>query len=206
MSTINTMKQLLMSQLRNKKTSRSHFRYTAQRIAHVLAHEAAQHLAVQEIQIQTPLDTTTGIQTADPIVLIPILRSGITLLPVFLQYFPDATVGVVGLQRDEKTAQAHWYYENLPPLNGTQQCIILDPMIATGGTGLETLNKLKQHGMTQDKMLFVSIVCAPEGLAVIRAEFPDITIITAAIDDHLNKEKFIVPGLGDFGDRYFGTE
>jgi len=206
LDTINNMKQLLMSQLRNKKISRSHFRYTADRLAHVLAHEAAQHLAMKKIQVQTPLDKTTGIQVANPIVLVPILRSGITLLPIFLQYFTDATVGVVGLRRDEKTAQAHWYYENFPPLNNTQQFIILDPMIATGGTGIETLKKLKQHGITQDKILFVSIVCAPEGLAAVRAEFPDITIITVAVDDHLNKEKFIIPGLGDFGDRYFGTE
>jgi len=161
---------------------------------------------MKKIQIQTPIDTATGIKLADPIVLVPILRSGITMLHAFTHYFPDASIGVVGLRRDEKTAIAHWYYENLPPLSKKEQVIILDPMIATGGTALETLKKLQEHGVPQEKILFVSMVCAPEGLEAIKAKFDQITIITAAVDDHLNAQKFIVPGLGDFGDRYFGTE
>ncbi|MFC1845529.1 uracil phosphoribosyltransferase [Candidatus Dependentiae bacterium] len=199
-------KQIFMTILRDKKTSRPKFRQASNRLANILAHEAAAHLSVKKTSIETPIDSATGITFANPIVLVPILRSGITLLHAFLHYFENATVGVVGLKRDEETAQAHWYYENLPPLTGKEQIIILDPMIATGGTGVETLRKLKEHGITQDRILFVSVVCAPEGLEAIRAEFPDIKIITVAIDDHLNAKKFIVPGLGDFGDRYFGTE
>ena len=199
-------KQLFMTILRDKNTSSYGFRQAADRLSHILAHEAADYMTTKKIKLQTPIDSTVGIELAQPIVLIPILRSGITMLPVFLNYFPDATVGVVGLKRDEKTSVAHWYYENLPPLTGTEQIIILDPMIATGGTGIEILKKLKEHGVSQDQILFVSIVCAPEGLEAIRSEFPDIAIITVSVDDHLNDKKFIVPGLGDFGDRYFGTE
>lgn len=199
-------KQLFMTILRDKNTSRPEFRQAAERLSHILAHEAAEYLKTKKIKIQTPISSAIGIEPAQPLVLVPILRSGITMLPAFLDYFPHATVGVVGLKRDEKTAIAHWYYENLPPLDTTQQIIILDPMIATGGTGVETLRTLKNGGVTQDQILFVSIVCAPEGLEAIRSEFPDITLITTAVDDHLNDKKFIVPGLGDFGDRYFGTE
>ena len=197
-------KQMFMSILRDKNTSRSEFRQAAEQLTHILAHEAAEFVNTKQVSIETPIGKTTGTVTANPIVLVPILRSGITLLPVFLDYFTDATVGVVGLKRDEKTAVAHWYYENLPPMNGNEQIIILDPMIATGGTGLETLRKLKERGITQDRILFVSIVCAPEGIDVIKSEFPNIKIIAVAIDEKLNDKKFIVPGLGDFGDRYFG--
>ncbi len=199
-------KQICMTVLRDKNSSRSAFRQAAQQLAQILAHEAAEHLATTQTKIQTPIDTTAGVQLQRPIILVPILRSGITLLPAFLEFFTEATVGVVGLKRDEKTAVAHWYYENFPPMTGNEQIIILDPMIATGGTGVEVLAHLAQRGVTQDRILFASIICAPEGLKVIRDQFPDITIITASIDDHLNPTKFIVPGLGDFGDRYFGTE
>ena len=199
-------KQLFMTQLRDKNTPRPMFRQVSHRLSALLAHEAIGHVKTKKTEVQTPIDFAVGLEKAQPIVLIPILRSGITMLPAFLHYFPTATVGVVGLKRDEKTAIAHWYYENIPPLTGTEKIIILDPMIATGGTGVEVLRKLKEYGSPQDHILFVSIICAPEGLKTIRAEFPDITIITVAIDDHLNAQKFIVPGLGDFGDRYFGTE
>lgn len=203
---MNNVKQILMTTLRDKNTSRTLFRQTAHKLAHVLAHEAAEQIETKSVNIQTPIDSAPGKEFKTSIVLVPILRSGITLLPAFLKYFQHATVGVVGLKRDEETAQAHWYYENIPPLTGNEQIIILDPMIATGGTGVETLRKLKEYGVTQNRILFVSIVCAPEGIEAIRSEFPDITIITVAIDSHLNAQKFIVPGLGDFGDRYFGTE
>jgi len=203
---MNNIKQILITTLRDKKTSRALFRQTTHKLAHVLAHEAAEHIKTKTTNIQTPIDSASGLEFGTPIVLVPILRSGIALLPPFLKYFQSASVGVVGLKRDEETAQAHWYYENLPPLTEKEQIIILDPMIATGGTGVETLRKLKEHGIAQKKIIFVSIVCAPEGIEAIKSEFPDITTITVAIDKHLNAQKFIIPGLGDFGDRYFGTE
>ena len=113
------------------------------------------------------------------------------MLPAFLSFFLDATIGVVGLKRDEKTAKAHLYYNNIPAIEKMSQIIILDPMIATGGTGIETIKILKNKGVEEKDIIFASIVCAPEGIDVIRAEFPNIKILTASIDKKLNKEKFI---------------
>jgi uracil phosphoribosyltransferase len=128
------------------------------------------------------------------------------MLPAFLEIFPEAAVGVVGLRRDEKTAQAHWYYKNLPPFDASASVIILDPMIATGGTALEVLKYVCAQGARQENIIFSSIVSAPEGMKAIKREFGAITVICAGYDYGLNIHKFIIPGLGDFGDRYFGTE
>lgn len=196
----------LLTALRNKDTDHAAFRHAARQLSKLLAGQALEIVSMQEIPIQTTLAQTTGLMLKDRIIIIPILRSGITMLEPFLQVFPEALVGVVGLRRDEKTAQAHWYYENIPPLTPDDQIIIVDPMIATGGTGFETLTKLKNKGANIDKALYVSIISAPEGLAFIHKHFPKVRIITAAQDSHLNDKKFIVPGLGDYGDRYFGTE
>jgi len=201
-----TAKKIFMTKLRDKTISRAEFRKTAEQLTNILAQEAMQHLQTESTNLETPLAQTTGLKLANPVVLVPILRSGITMVHSFLHYFQNATIGVVGLKRDEQTAQAHWYYENFPPLSDKHQIIILDPMLATGGTALETLKKLQQHGIPQKKILFVAMVCAPEGLQAVQKEFPDVKIITAAVDEKLNKDKFIIPGLGDFGDRYFGTE
>lgn len=199
-------KKILMTKLRDKTISRAEFRKVANQLAYILAHEAMEHLQTKKVTIETPLEKTTGEKISDEIVLVPILRSGITMVETFLYYFENAAVGVVGLKRDEKTAQAHWYYENLPAISQNTQVIILDPMLATGGTACEILKKLQKQGASLKKTIFVSMVCAPEGLEKVRAEFPEVKIITAAVDEKLNKEKFILPGLGDFGDRYFGTE
>ena len=138
--------------------------------------------------------------------MLPVIRSGLSLLPTFLKYYQNAKVGFVGLARDEETAQAHWYYKKLPALSGKEYIIILEPMLATGGTALLVLEELKNSGADMNKIIFVSVVCAPEGIEKINAEFPSVKIITVGVDSHLNDKKFIVPGLGDFGDRYFGTE
>jgi len=197
---------LYLTILRDQSTQRCKFQKTADTISELLAHQTLLHIKTKKIEIKTPVELAPGIERVDEIVLIPILRSGITMLPAFLKYFAGAGIGVVGLKRDEKTAIAHLYYKNLPPLNPNQQIIIIDPMIATGGTGIETLKLLQDDGVQENKILFVSIVSAPEGINKIRTSFPGITIITASEDEKLNTQKFIVPGLGDFGDRYFGTE
>jgi len=197
--------ELYLTKLRDKNTNRCKFQKAAHSISDLLAQQALLHLKTKTVSIQTPIAPTTGIELTDEIVLVPILRSGITMVPAFLNYFPGAAIGVVGLKRDEKTAIAHLYYNNLPPLNKYQQIIILDPMIATGGTAVETLKLLKENGIHEDKILFVAIVSAPEGINTILTSFPGITIITASEDEKLNDKKLIVPGLGDFGDRYFGT-
>lgn len=203
---MNVMKETLLTILRKKNTSRSEFRWTSDRLTHLLACQAADHLATQTYSIESPMGATQGVKFSQNIVLVPILRSGITMFPPFLQYFPFAKIGVVGLKRDEQTAIAHWYYDNVPPIGTDDQVIVLDPMLATGGTLAETLSLLKKKGVAEKNILFVGIVSAPEGEQVIKEKFPEVTLLIAARDEKLNDKKFIVPGLGDFGDRYFGTE
>ena len=195
-----------MTMLRNKKTGRPEFRTAANQISRIIAYQVAQQVTHQKVTIETPITSTTGTTFEHPLLLVPILRSGMAMLPAFLETFCDAQVGIVGLRRDEVTATAHWYYHNIPPFDPKTQVVILDPMIATGGTGIETLRFLIQKGAQQKNILYASIVSAPEGIAAIKKEFADITIICAAHDKGLTKDKFITPGLGDFGDRYFGTE
>jgi len=202
---MNNAINLYLTILRNRDTKRCSFQKTANLLSELLAQQALLHIQTKEVKIETPIAPTTGIERVDEVVLVPILRSGISMLPSFLKFLPGAAIGVVGLQRDEKTAQAHWYYHKLPPLNPKQQIIIIDPMLATGGTALETIGLLKKQGMPENKILFVSIVGAPEGIHAVESQFPEVTIIYAGKDTELNAKKFIVPGLGDFGDRYFGT-
>lgn len=196
---------LYISALRNKDTTREGFRRAAEQITSLLAHQVMDHLKTQSYTVETPLASTQGVRCSTPIVLVPILRSGITMVRQFLYYFPEATIGVVGFKRDEKTAQAKQYYANFPPMSDDHQIIILDPMIATGGTAVGTLNLLKNKGIKQERIIYVSMVSAPEGIAHIKNSYPAITILVAAHDQKLNKEKFILPGIGDFGDRFFGT-
>jgi uracil phosphoribosyltransferase len=203
---MNQAQNYLLSILRNKDTDRATFRKTAHTLSELLAIETLNHIKMKKIDITTPLAKTSGFTIEQRIVIIPILRSGITMVEPFLKFFPHAYVGVVGLKRDEQTAQAHWYYENIPKLNKDDQIIIVDPMIATGGTGFETLTMLQKKGANLNTLLYANMVSAPEGIETIKNSFANITIITASVDSHLNDKKFIVPGLGDFGDRYFGTE
>jgi len=199
-------KTIFLSILRDKNISREKFRETANILAELIAHEALDHIQTEKTTIETPLATAQGLKIKPHILLIPILRSGITMLEPFLKYFQKATVGVVGLKRDEETAIASMYYNNIPSIPKDHKIIILDPMIATAGTGISTLQILKERGIKEEDIIFASIISAPEGLQSIRTKFPNITILTAGVDEKLNKNKFIVPGLGDFGDRYFGTE
>jgi len=201
------IKEILMTILRNKETSMSAFRTAADKLALVLAQEAADHLESNNIPITTPLNTqANGIALQNNIVLIPILRSGLALLPAFLNFYPQAKVGFVGLKRDEETAIAHLYYKNIPSIGKNDQVIVLDPMLATGGSTAATLKILTNLGIKEEQILFVGIICATEGLETVKKEFPKIKAIIVAHDQELNNKKYIVPGLGDFGDRYFGTE
>lgn len=195
-----------MTILRDKKTECPQFRIAAHQVSRIIAYYVAQKLPHKKMIVETPIATTTGITFEHSLLLVPILRSGMAMLPAFLETFCDARIGVVGLKRDETTAVAHWYYQNVPTFDTETQIVILDPMIATGGTGIETVKFLEQKGAQQKNITYAAIVSAPEGLAVIEKSFPAITIICASHDKGLTKDKFIIPGLGDFGDRYFGTE
>ncbi len=195
-----------MSILRAKETTRSLFRDAAHRLADLLAAEVAKQLPTKMVTVQTPFEKAKGIAYAGPQLIVPVLRSGIAMLPSFLSYFPDAYVGVVGLKRDEKTAIAHQYYCNIPPISDDMSIMIIDPMLATGGTSISTIQLLRDQGARDKQIYFVCMISAPEGIKAVTQAAPEVTIITAITDEKLNDKKFILPGLGDFGDRYFGTE
>lgn len=199
------MKHPLISELRNKNTDTAGFRRAANRLATLMAAEASSFIALESHEIETPLAKTKGSYLKDEIVLLPILRAGLSLLPAFMELFSDAKVGFLGLKRDEETALPHLYYQNLPKTKPGQFYIILDPMIATGGSGSAAINILKSRGVPEEQMLYVGIVGAPDGIAALKEAAPKIRIICGEIDPELNSKKYIVPGLGDFGDRYFGT-
>ena len=197
---------ILLSKLRDKTISRAAFRDYSNQLAHCLAQQAAEHLSTTKTKVETPLDTADGKDFDRPIILVPILRSGLVLVPAFSNYFHGAAIGCIGLRRDEKTAIASLYYQNLPKLTGNEHILMLDPMIATGGSAVAALNILTKQGIKQQNIIFVGIIAAQEGIDNVRKSFSKITLLVTATDPYLNQDKFIVPGLGDFGDRYFGTE
>ncbi len=199
------MKESLLTILRDKHTGIVNFRNSAEKLALVLADEASQFLEKEKISINTPIEKTEGVKFKNNIVLVPILRAALSLLPSFLKFYEDAKVGFLGLRRDEKTAVAQVYYNNLPKISNSDDVIILDPMIATGGSGSKAIEILKAAGVRENKIIFVAVICASEGVEKIQKQYPDVRIIYVHKDKELNKDKFIVPGLGDFGDRYFGT-
>lgn len=197
---------VLVSNLRCKDLSRGQFRHYTHQLALCLAHKTTNYLTTVPITVQTPLGQAAGKKFDHSIKLISILRSGLVLLPAFIEYFPDAHIGCIGLKRDEKTAIAHQYYQNLPDIINSEQIIVLDPMIATGGSATAALKIITELGVEQKRIIFVAIIGSQEGVDTVLKTFPHIKLIIAAVDQKLNPNKFIFPGLGDFGDRYFGTE
>lgn len=199
------MKKVLLSILRDKNTDIQRFRVTAEKLALILAGQVGDFLEKDKIEIVTPIDEAYGTKIKNDIVIVPILRAALSMLPPFLKFFEKATVGFLGLKRDEKTSIAHLYYKKFPKIKDSDDVIILDPMIATGGSGLQAINILKEEGVAEEKIIFVSIICSKEGVDNIKKEYPFVKIIYVEQDEKLNDQKFIVPGLGDFGDRFFGT-
>lgn len=199
------MKELLLSVLRDKNTDIKKFRETSEKLAYLLAGQVGEYLEKEPINIVTSITKTKGIKIKNNIVIIPILRAALSLLPGFLKFFEYANVGFLGLRRDEKTAIANLYYQNLPKINQKDTVIILDPMIATGGSGLKAIEILKDLGVKEEKIIFVSVICSKSGVNKIKNSYPKVKLIYVKVDPKLNSKKYIVPGLGDFGDRYFGT-
>jgi uracil phosphoribosyltransferase len=189
--------------LRNKNTTTTEFRRHASIISKILLVEATKPLNVVSEPIETPLASMEGKKLEDEVIVVPVLRAGLAMLFAIQDFLPAVSVGFMGLERDERTAQAREYYQKLPKLFASHQVIVLDPMLATGGSLDETVTVLKEKGA--EHITLVCIVAAPEGIDRIQKRYPDVSVVTAAVDDHLNAQKFIVPGLGDFGDRYFGT-
>ncbi|MBU1008041.1 uracil phosphoribosyltransferase [Candidatus Dependentiae bacterium] len=196
----------LVTRLRKKESTIRQFRDASDDLAYVLASATIKYIPVKEIEIETLLAPTIGHEYKNNTILVPILRSGETLLHPFLQFFKKATVGTIGLERDEKTAEASTYYEKFPKINPDDTIIILDPMLATGGSSGQTIDYVIKKGAEEENIIFVGVIAATAGINHILSKFPKIKkIIVAAVDIKLNDKSFIVPGLGDYGDRYFGT-
>ncbi len=192
-----------LSRMRDKRTDPKRFRELVRETAALLAYEATADLLTSPRQIETPLASVTGAELKEKIGLVPILRAGLGMVEGFWELMPTAEVWHIGLYRDEKTLQPVQYYNKLPIEPTVSVCLILDPMLATGGSAVATTAIVKRWGVR--KIKFVGLIGAPEGIAAMQAAHPDVPIHLAAIDDHLNEHGYIVPGLGDAGDRQFGT-
>ena len=192
-----------LSRLRDVNTEPKKFRELVQEIAALMVYEATADLAVTPREVQTPLAVTTGYELQQKIGLVPILRAGLGMVEGIWELMPSAEVWHIGLYRDEKTLRPVEYYNKLPLEPTVSVCLILDPMLATGGSAAATVEVLKRWGVK--KIKFVGLIGSPEGIARMQKEHPDVPIYLAAIDDHLNEKGYIVPGLGDAGDRQFGT-
>ncbi len=192
-----------LAQLRDKTTPPDEFRRLATRISVLLATEALRDVPTAKSTVQTPLGPAEATRVAADVVVVPVLRAGLGMLDAVLELVPSARVGYIGLQRDESTAIASQYYSKLPRGLSSSYVLMIDPMLATGGSASAALELLRQSGATRVRI--VCIVAAPEGVTVVEREHPDVSIYTPVVDSHLNANKYIVPGLGDFGDRLYGT-
>jgi len=192
----------ILTHLRDRTTKPVLFRNLSYQFSLMLALEATRDLETVEKNIETPLAPHTGRILARSLVVVPILRAGLGMLQPFQDIFPDTSVGYIGLERDHETAKARSYYCKLPPVAGTRT-IVADPMLATGGSASQALQLVKDHGGTD--VCLVCILGSPEGVETIHCAHPDVSIILGVLDESLNANKYIVPGLGDFGDRLYGT-
>ena len=193
----------VLAALRDRRTPPDRFRQLAHRVSLLLVAEATRDLPVDDATVETPLETAAVKRLGARVVAVPVLRAGLGMLDALLQLVPQAQVGYFGLERDERTAVARRYYEKVPKELGDAAVFLLDPMLATGGSAAMAIEGLAELGARRVRLL--SIVAAPEGIAHLQAVIPDAIVYTAAIDRELNARKFILPGLGDFGDRLFGT-
>jgi uracil phosphoribosyltransferase len=195
--------QDILLELRDAQTTPDRFRQLAGRISVLLAAEALRDVPAVAETVETPLGPARGRRVRTDIVLVPVLRAGLGMLPGMLELVPGARVGHIGLQRDERTAVASQYYAKLPPRLDDSYVVMIDPMLATGGSAVAALDMLSRAGARHIHL--VCIVAAPEGIAAVEKAYPRVPIFTPVVDERLNDHKFIVPGLGDFGDRLYGT-
>jgi uracil phosphoribosyltransferase len=192
-----------LTRLRDERTQPQEFRRLLGEIAELMTYEATRSLGVKKVSVRTPMEKTTGAQLEKEIVLVPVLRAGLGMLDGILSLIPHARVGFIGLKREESTLRAHFYHKSLPKHLGRCEVILIDPMLATGGSAVAALDFLLEQGAKNLRL--VSLVAAPEGIRKVRKHHPQIPIFTAAIDRQLNNVGYILPGLGDAGDRLFGT-
>jgi uracil phosphoribosyltransferase len=190
--------------LRDRQTDNHLFRTTLRRISSIMAFEVTHDLHLKRGTVRTPLEKTTGFSLADDLVIVPVLRAGLGLVEGFLDFLPEARVGHVGLYRNEKTLQPVDYYSKFPRSLDRTLILLLDPMLATGGSGSAAITFLKNKGA--QRIRFVTLLAAPEGVRKVSSEHPDVRIFSTVLDRKLNAHGYILPGLGDAGDRIFGTE
>ena len=192
----------IVTHLRDETTKPATFRTLTHQISLLLALKATQDLTTRETVVQTPLESTAGRVLAKPLVVVPILRAGLGMVEPIVNLFPDVSIGYIGLERDHLTAVARSYYCKLPPLAGTR-VLLVDPMLATGGSAVNALSVIAQRG--GEDLALLNIVASPEGVRAVEAAHPHVPIYAAALDRGLDPRKYILPGLGDFGDRLYGT-
>ena len=190
--------------LRNKKTSNSIFRQTMNEISYLIAGEVLKHLKYKRISIQTPITKTNGLDIKDPIIIVPILRAGLGLVEGFVKFLPNVEKGHIGLYRDEQTYQPVEYLCKLPKVNN-KKIFVLDPMLATGNSSSAAIELIRKKGVKISNITLVSLLASPEGIKNLSKRHKELDIFTCSLDKGLNKKKYIVPGLGDAGDRYMGT-
>lgn len=189
--------------LRDRTTDTDGFRRHARLATLVLALDVLRDLPIRRVEVESPLEPAEGAVIDRSVIFVPVLRAGLAMLDAMSGFVPGSKVGFVGLERDEQTAIAHSYYEKLPAQLAGGETVILDPMLATGGSALAAIESLLRHDATSIRL--ACIVAAPEGIDAVHSLHPDVRIFTCALDRALDERKFILPGLGDFGDRYFGT-
>jgi uracil phosphoribosyltransferase len=192
----------LLTILRDKNTEPPQFRQIAERLGYLLVAEALSDMSVDTIEIETPLEKTEGIQLHRPVVAVAVLRAGLGLLLSVLTLVPDAAIGYAGVQRNEETAEPMEYYTKVPTLDSAR-VLILEPMLATGGSLSWAIDQVKENGARD--IVACCVVVAPEGVTVIERDHPDVRVVAASLDRELNPNFYIAPGLGDMGDRLFGT-
>jgi uracil phosphoribosyltransferase len=195
--------QDLLARLRARDTDPAQFRILTRRLGWLLVLEATRDLRTEPITVDTPLEPMQGARLAEPLVAIPVLRAGLGLLDAVTDLFPDTVVGYLGMERDEITLRPRDYYAKLPPMQG-RRALVLDPMLATGGSATAAIAHVKASAGPTG-IVFVCVVAAPEGVERLGADHPDVTVVAGALDRQLNEHGFILPGLGDFGDRLHGT-
>jgi uracil phosphoribosyltransferase len=192
-----------LTRLRDHRTGAQEFRRVLSEVAALMLYEATRSFAVSPVSVRTPLANTRGVRLKREVVLVPVLRAGLGMLDSILQLIPHARVGFIGLKREEKTLRATSYHKSLPPDLTRFEVILIDPMLATGGSTVAAMDLLAELGVKHVRM--VNLVAAPEGIRRVQKHYPDLPIFTAAIDRGLNDKGFIMPGLGDAGDRLFGV-
>lgn len=196
--------QLKLTRARDRRTASIDFRRLLNEIAGLMTFEVSRRFATKSVEVETPLETTTGTALARPLTLVPILRAGIGMTDGILNVMPEARVGHIGIYRDEQSLQPIAYYAKFPRDMAEGHVLLIDPMLATGGSATHAANELKQRGCRDINL--ICLVCAPEGVQRMLDHHPDVTVYTASLDRQLNERGYILPGLGDAGDRIFGTQ